>query len=186
MYNTVLYIHLLAVVGAFFGMGLMLNSLIQVRSSVRISEALRCIALSANAAKIMPLATLLLLATGAYMTQDRWTWRTPWIVLSIIGLLLVTFFGAGVLGSRERAAHSALQRAGGDVLEAEVAAQLRTPFLVVGSGFNAGVVCAVMFVMVDKPGLFGSVAALVIGAVAGAGIFAIASRPRANVVMETN
>jgi Predicted integral membrane protein (DUF2269) len=178
MYNTVLYVHFLAVVGAFLGMGVMLNSIIQLRSATVVNEALRCSALAGKAARFMPVATLLLLATGAYMTQDRWSWSTPWVFLSVIGLLVTTFVGAGVLGSRERALHVALERAAGSGIDANLAAQLRAPVLLTGSGFNAGLVCAVMFVMVGKPELLGGVSALVIGALAGASVFAIASRPR--------
>jgi hypothetical protein len=183
MYNTVLYVHLLAVVGAFFAMGVMLNSIVQMRSAGSVKDALRSSALAGKAARFMPLVTVLLLTTGAYMTQDRWAWTTPWVVLAIVGLVVTTFVGAGVLGSRERALHVALVRAADGELDSKVAAQLRAPILVTGSGFNAGVVCAVMFVMVNKPDAIGGVAALVIGAVAGVSIFAIASRPRENAAL---
>jgi hypothetical protein len=183
MYNTVLFIHLLAVVGAFFGMGVMLNSLVQLRTANSVGDALRCSSLAGAAAKFMPLATLVLLATGAYMTQTHWAWSIPWVYLSIAGLLIVTFVGAVVLGSRERALHGALTSATGQGLDENLAAQLRAPFLVIGSGLNAGLVCAVMFVMVNKPGVIWGIVSLVIGSAAGAGIFAIAARPRAKAVL---
>lgn len=179
MYNTVLYIHLLAVVGAFLGMGVMLNSIIQLRTANVVNDALRCSTLGAKAARFMPVATVLLLATGGYMTQDRWSWSAPWVYLSIVGLLLVTVIGAGVLGSRERALHAALTNAAGGTIDSKLAGQLRAPFCVTVSGFNAGLVCAVMFVMVNKPDLIAGIVALSAGAVLGASIFAIASRPRA-------
>jgi hypothetical protein len=82
------------------------------------------------------------------------------------------------LGSRERALHAALANAPSDSIDGNLAAQLRAPILITGSGFNAGLVCAVMFVMVSKPDLAGGILALVIGCIAGVSIFAFASRAR--------
>lgn len=179
MYSTALYVHLLAVAGAFFGMGMMLSSLVQARGATRVSEALRFCDNAAKASKIMPLASVLLLLTGGYMAQNRWNWSLAWVDLSIVGLLLVTFFGAGVLGSRERSLHKALERAQAENLDAKLETLVRSPFLVTGSGMNAGLVCAVMFVMVAKPGWTGGIVAMLLGILAGYAVFSAAAR-RAN------
>ena len=176
MYSTALYVHLLAVGGAFLGMGMMLVSTIQLRAASRVSEAERCAAVTANASKVMPLATLLLLVTGGYMAQNRWSWSASWVDLSIAGLLIVTVFGAGVMGSRERGLHKALAQAPSETLEGSLEALVRSPFLIAGSGFNAGLVCAVMYVMVMKPDWTGGIIALLLGAVAGYGVFSLAAR----------
>lgn len=180
MYNVVLFIHLLTVAAAFFAMGIMLNSIIQLRSIHRIGEAQRCAGIVGNASKIMPLATLLLLLTGGYMTHDRWAWSMAWVALSVIGLLLVTFVGAGIMGPRERALHKVLSQASSEVLDDAVVSQLRAPLFLTGSGFNVGLVCAVMFVMVTKPEWLGGIVALIIGGVAGVAVFGLAARPRMN------
>lgn len=176
MYSTALYIHLLAVTGAFLCMGMMLNSMILVRAASRVSEAARFASVTAAASKIMPIATLLLLVTGGYMAQDRWSWSASWVDLSIAGLLIVTAFGAGVMGSRERGLHKALAGAASETLDGALEAQVRSPFLIAGSGLNAGLVCAVMYVMVAKPDWGGGIIALLLGAIAGYGVFSMAAR----------
>lgn len=179
MYSTALYVHLLAVAGAFFCMGMMLICMLQMRAAARVSDALRLASVTANAAKMMPLATLLLLLTGGYMAQDRWSWSAAWVDLSVAGLLVVTFFGAIVLGSRERGLHKALTAAQSENLDGALEAQVRSPFLVSGSGLNAGLVCAVMYVMVTKPDWAGGIVALALGAIAGYAVSSLAAR-RAN------
>lgn len=176
MYSTALYVHLLAVGGAFFCMGMMLTSMLQVHAASRVSEALRFATVTANTAKIMPLATVLLLLTGGYMAHDRWSWSAAWVDLSLAGLLIVTFFGAGVLGSGERRLHKALSSAQSENLDGALEAQVRSPFLVAGSGLNAGLVCAVMYVMVAKPDWTGGIVALALGAIAGYAVFSLAAR----------
>jgi len=176
VYSTALYVHLLAVAGAFFCMGMMLVSMLQVHAATRVSDALRFAATTEKTAKIMPLATVLLLLTGGYMAHDRWSWSAAWVDLSLAGLLIVTFFGAGVLGSRERGLHKALSAAQSENLDGALEAQVRSPFLVAGSGLNAGLVCAVMYVMVAKPDWAGGIVALVLGAIAGYAVFSSTAR----------
>lgn len=144
MYAFVLFLHLCALTGAFFAMGLM------VSAAVRGQDA-------HNIEKLMPIVTVVLLATGAYMTHDRWTWTTPWIDAGIAGLLAITIFGGAVLGS----------------------GKLRGPQVLVGQGLNMGLVLGVMFLMIVKPGIAGSIGALVAGGLAGAAGFALAGRARA-------
>ncbi len=122
----------------------------------------------------MPAATVLLLVTGAYLTQARWTWSTPWVDVSVAGLLLVTVFGAAALGGRQRALDEALRRA--SALDLATTRLVLDPFLLVGGVANMGLVAGVMFVMVVKPPLAAGIAALIVGA--GCGTFAGASAIR--------
>jgi hypothetical protein len=173
MYEVVLFVHLLTIGAAFLAMGMMLYGLLQLRSAVTTAQASHALVTSAKVEKIMPVATILLLATGGYMTQDRWTWTTPWVDVSIAGLLLVTAIGAGALGGRQRALHSALDKTNGTTLDATLAARLQDPFLLSGSGLNIGLVAGVMYVMVTKPSLAIAIAAVIIGGITVAAAFSV-------------
>lgn len=144
MYSLVLFLHLCALTAAFFAMGVM------VSAAVRGADA-------HNTEKSMPIITIALLATGAYMTHERWTWTTPWIDVGIAGLLAITIFGGAVLGS----------------------GKLRGAQLLIGQGFNMGLALGVMFLMIAKPPLAGSIGALLAGGVAGAAGFSLIGRTRA-------
>jgi hypothetical protein len=168
MYEIVLFVHLLTIGAAFLAMGMMLFALLQLRGAQTVADALRAALSAGSVEKIMPVATLLLFASGAYMTHDRWKWTTPWIDVSIAGLLIVTVIGAGALGSRQRALHAALEAAHGTAINAALAARIGDPFLLAASGCNIGLVAGVMYVMVTKPPLVAGIAALLMGAAIGA------------------
>ena len=57
---------------------------------------------------LFPVSILGLLASGAYLTSDAWTWSTPWIDVSIAGLVLVALQGPLVAGPRAEALKRAL------------------------------------------------------------------------------
>lgn len=176
MYEVVLFIHLLTIGAAFLAMGMMLFATFQLRNATTVSGALQALSSSSAIEKIMPAATVLLLLTGGYMTHDRWTWSTPWIDVSIAGLLLVTAIGAGALGSRQRSLHVALEKA--SVLDASLCARLCDPFCVVGSGLNIGLVAGVMLVMVTKPSLMLGIVEVIIGGAVVAVAFSMLTQSR--------
>ena len=141
-------------------MGMMLFATFQLRSARTVPAALEALTSSSRIEKIMPAATVLLLITGSYMTHDRWTWSTPWIDVSIAGLLLITAF----------------QKA--SVLDSNLCARLCDPFCVVGSGLNIGLVAGVMLVMVTKPSLWLGIADVIIGGVVVGAAFSMLMQSR--------
>lgn len=176
MYEVVLFIHLLTIGAAFLAMGMMLFATFQLRSARTVPAALEALTSSSRIEKIMPAATVVLLLTGGYMTHDRWTWSTPWIDVSIAGLLLITAIGAGALGSRQHSLHTALEKA--SVLDSNLCARLCDPFCVVGSGLNIGLVAGVMLVMVTKPSLWLGIADVIIGGVVVGAAFSMLMQSR--------
>lgn len=177
-YQFVLYLHLLTVVGAVFVIGMMVTSLLRMRAAKTVAVARSEARFSSAAAKAMPVVAVLLLLTGGYLTQREWTWSTPWIDLAIAGLLLIMGVGGGVLGSRERRLDAALESAPGPDLDQTLVAQLRDPLLLVANGVIIGLVAGVMFVMTMKPALWIGIAALLVGAAAGAFIATPAARSK--------
>jgi hypothetical protein len=180
MYQFTLFLHLLVLVASFFTMGLIVNSLIRLRTTRRVSEALEAIAFAGNAEKAMPLVTVALLGTGGYMTQSRWSWTAPWVDVSIIGLLLVTVIGGVVIGRRERALHLALEKTTTESIDGDLARRLNDPFLLVASAANIGLVCGVMFTMSIKPSPAGGIVALLLGGAIGIVAGLTTSRPAAS------
>ncbi len=168
MYDVVLFLHILTIAAAFFVIGIMVSALIRLRRVPDVASAFSAASTAAAAGKIMPIATVLLLLTGAYMTHARWSWTTPWIDVSIAGLLLVTVIGGGFIGARERALHRELHAAGNGPIDAATAARLCDPVLVAGTMVEVGLVCAVMFVMIVKPSLGAAILVVCVGAACGA------------------
>jgi hypothetical protein len=167
MYVIALYLHFVALLLAFFATGLAVGGGVLLRRAQRIADARLGLALSAMAAKMHPLGALGLFLTGAYLTQTAWTWTTPWILCGIVGLLVVAVVGGGVIGARERALANLVQDTPeGPVLPA-LRAQLNDPLSNIGGAAISFFVLGIMFIMVTKPGLGGSVLSLVLAAAVG-------------------
>ena len=100
LYVLALTVHLLAVAAAFFcaGVGYVCRFILSRVGSPR--EARFPGRAAGMAGMAFPVITLVLLASGALMTHDRWSWTTSWIVDGAVGLLLLNAVGFGILKPR--------------------------------------------------------------------------------------
>jgi hypothetical protein len=166
-YRIALFVHLLALMAASAAAAL--AHLAQARGSraESLREIMQWHAFTGLVARVFPVATLALVATGAYMVARAgdFGWNAGWVQVGIAGSVILFASGA-VLGRRHRAVGAqlaALQaRGGGDAIHAipdRVVATL--------SWMNVGTAIAVVFVMAQKPGLVGSIVALALGMAAG-------------------
>ncbi len=166
-----LFLHLLALfclVGAFTTV---VGSYIRLRGAHSMAEAAGLARLANGASGAFPVAVLGLVATGAYLTTERWAWSDSWIVVSIAALVLDTLQGPLLAGPRARALMEALEGAGqGGTVEAHARALARDRVLWVVLLANPGIALAITWNMTVKPGAAGAVAAVIIGYGAGAAV----------------
>jgi hypothetical protein len=169
-YHVVLYIHLLAL---FVGIGagaVMLVCLFQLRAAQTLADAVPWGRVAGKTGRAFPVAILGLFGTGAYMTNDIWTWSTRWIDVSIAGLVILAIQGPLVA---ERTAHKlkrALQENGPGPLGQEARRMARHSRLWVADLSNLGVVLGIVWVMTQKSGTGSSIAAVLGGYLVGAAV----------------
>jgi len=176
-YRIALFVHLAALLGAI-STGAILHQAQWRLLTADSPAALRPSAMLLKRLQpVFPLALLVLVATGAYMTHKSWSWSDGWIdsALVAVGVLLVN--GAVVVGSRGRRVGRAL--ATGDPAALVLA---RDPVLHIAPWLNTGLAVGVVFVMATKLSLAGSVASLVVAALIGAGVGAAGLMPRRGLV----
>lgn len=167
-YNSVLYIHLLAL---FVGIGagsVLLACLLQLRAAPTVEQAAPWGMTAGKVGKLFPVAILGLFGTGAYMTSDSWTWSTRWIDVAIAALVVLTVQGAGIA---ERTGHklgAALMANGPGPLGPEARRMCLHPGLWVVEFSNLGIVFGVVWNMTQKPGLGESLAAVLVAYAVGA------------------
>lgn len=178
MFQVALLLHLASLLLAFFATGLLYAGLSRLRRAGTVSEARAACAQMSPASKMHPASIVGLLLTGAYMTQTRWTWGTPWIDASILALVLIGIFGGGILGGRERSLDRALEEAGDGAITPAMRNRLNDPLLLAGSTAIPVFVLATMYVMISKPAPAACSAILVAGAAIGAilGMMTLPSR----------
>jgi hypothetical protein len=168
MYQLGLFLHLISLLVAFFATGIVTAATMRLRKADTVAEVRAAAHNAGIAAKLHPVALLGLLLTGAYMTQTRWSWGTPWIDASIVALVLIGIFGGGILGSRERALTRVFDEAADGQLPPDLRARANDTLLLAGGTAIPFFVMATMWVMISKPAPLACAAILVAGALVGA------------------
>lgn len=164
-YGIALFVHLLSLLMTVAASSLATFAAWRIRGGQRVDEVLQWEALMAKAERVHPVATVGLVASGAYMTYRSWTWGTPWILGGIVGLLLIILLGAVIGGNRARALVRSLEQTGLGVQSRQL---LRDPAAWTARTTTWALVVAVVFLMTVKPGAAGSMAALVVALIVGA------------------
>jgi hypothetical protein len=166
-YRTVLFLHLLFL---FLGIGaaaILGVSLFRLRAAQTLADALPWGILAGKTERAFPVAILGLFLTGAYMTSDVWTWSTAWIDVAIVSLVVIAAQGVLIAGRRAKALERALEANGAGQLSDGARAMTCDRALWIVSFANPGIVLGVVWVMTQKPGAAGAIAAVVVGYVIG-------------------
>ena len=178
-YHYVLYVHFLSL---FVGIGagsVLLACLFQLRAARTVEQAAPWGMLAGKVGKLFPIAIVGLFGSGAYMTAETtlpWGWRTSWVDVGIAALVVLLAQGGGIA---ERTGHklaAALQANGPGTLGAEARRMALHPGLWVVEFSNLGIVFGVVWNMTQKPGLGGSLAAVLVGYAAGAALALLVTR----------
>jgi hypothetical protein len=164
-YSFVLFLHLCALLGAIGTAALLHFAEGRLRAADDVAAIRAWALLIDKGARVFPLALLILLTTGAYLVHRSWDWGAGWVVAALIGVGILFFTGAGVIGGRSRALSRELRGAEDGVASARLAYLARDHVGGVASWSNTGLALGIVFVMTTKPGLVSSLVSL---AVAGA------------------
>ena len=107
-YRTVLYVHVLSLLLGISAAAVVSVCLFRLRSAQTLADALPWGMLAGKTERVFPVAIIGLFATGAYMTNDVWTWSTRWIDVSIVALVVVALQGPLLAGFRAKMLERAL------------------------------------------------------------------------------
>lgn len=163
-YPVVLFVHLLALLLATGATALTFFAALQLRGASTTGEVARWARAVTAVVPAFPVATLLLLGSGAYLTQVGWRWTTPWIDGGLAGLVLIVVCGSGIEAARGRALEQEVRTAG---MTARARALARDPLSWSAKLTTLTLMLAVVFLMVVKPGALGSGLALVVALLLG-------------------
>jgi uncharacterized membrane protein len=169
MLQTLLFFHLLAVVGLFSGIALEIFALIRLQRAATLSEARAALLNIPAVGPIMGLSVLLLFAMGISMIYaGGFGWSVGWIdVVFAITLVLATL-GPAVNGRKAEALHALAAGAGDGPITAEVEAGRRDRVLYYLAFLALFELVAALYIMVDKPDLVPAVVVAVAAAVLAA------------------
>lgn len=163
-YSVALFLHLLFLLAATVATALAGYAALGLRRAASPMEAARWGGMVERVVPAFPVAALGLFGSGAYMTQDSWSWSTPWVVGGITGLAVIMLLGAGVEGRRGRELKRELMTAG---MSDRAQRLLRDPIAWSAKVATWTLLVGVVFVMTTKPGSAGCAVALAVAFVAG-------------------
>jgi hypothetical protein len=179
-YDVALFLHLLGVTMLFGGIALQQSAGARLRRATTFGEVRQWLGFVRPAGRVLPIAGVVILASGLYMTSQEWTIRTPWIAVGFLTLLGMVVTGATVL----RAGYARLGRAVGG-LDGDLTAPVRrlatSPGLWAALTSINGAAIGVLWLMSNKPrwpaSLGVAVGSAVLGAAIGAAMARRSSRP---------
>jgi hypothetical protein len=169
-YRTVLYLHVLSLLLGISAAAVVGVCLFRLRSAQTLADAMPWGMLAGKTERVFPVAILGLFATGAYMTNDVWTWSTRWIDVSIAALAVLALQGPLLAGLRAKVLERALAANGPGPLGDSAQRLARDPVLWVVTFANPGIVLGILWNMVNKPGIGEAIAAVLIGYLVGAAV----------------
>lgn len=160
LYHLVLFLHLASAVAAFCAATLLHLAHHRFRAATHAGPALDGLALTRRTAPAMPFLALALFASGAWLTQAAWGWRSAWVGWGAGGLLLMQVISLAILKPRVQAAARAVAAAGPEALSPELTARLRDRVLWAAAHVQLGLATGILFLMVMKPATIGCVVTL--------------------------
>ena len=176
-YHVVLYLHVLFLLVGVGAASIIWVCLLNLRAAQTLADAGPWGALAGKIEKVFPVVILGLFGTGAYMTNDVWTWSTGWIDVSIAALVVIAVQGAGIAGARAHALKHALMANGPGPLGEQARRMARDPVLWIASFANPALVLGVVWNMTQKPSTGSAIAAVVVAEVVGAAVALRFTRP---------
>jgi hypothetical protein len=163
-YSIALVVHLFALLGAFGASTVVHLAMHRARSAERGRDALPWLGLAKTFARVFPVALALLLASGAWLVHDRWTWDVGFVWAGLAGVAFLFVCGGAVAGRRGALVAAAVAAAPEEPLPGLVCDRAWWWASFASSGVALGIVAA----MAAKPSAAAAFGLLLVGLCAGA------------------
>ena len=166
-YHIALFIHICGLLIAIGAVGVIALAMLRVRAARTSADALPWLEIDKAVARAFPIAIVTLFASGAYMVHKVWSWDTGWVDVGIAGLVFLGVIGDRVQGGRARLIARTLAERPGPI-DTATASLLRDPVWWTAAMVNPALAIGVVYAMVSKLSLAGSIAAVLIACAVGA------------------
>jgi hypothetical protein len=166
-YEVALFLHVVGMTGMFAGIGITLGVLHFAKHAERVEAVRALMPLGALGGKAIPVFSLLVLATGAYMVEDVWKWDRSWVEVSLVAFGILFAMGPLINAQRVKAiAIEAAQAADGTITPA-LHQKLHDPVLHTSEVSMTLATLGIVYLMVTKPGMAEALVAMAVAVGAG-------------------
>lgn len=166
-YNWLILIHIFGAILMFTGIGLTLAAMIAMLYSPKVEQLREWAKLATKADGLIPLSVLLILAPGLYLTFTHWGWNHAWLNLSLIALVIMTAMGPIINLRRLKDIEKTVKGEKDGPASALLYWKVRDKVLWTSVLTMTLLTIAIVFLMVIKPLLLGSVIAFAVAVVFG-------------------
>lgn len=166
-YTLALFAHILGVLGVFVGIALDLATILRLRRAQTVTLVREVTSLVGFQARLIQISALLLLVAGISMTVTAWDSDPPWILLSLVALIVMGALAGGVSGRRLAAIRKAAAEASDGTIPPALQRRMADPVLLTSVQTTGMIGLGVVFLMTIKPDLLGSLIALVVAIILG-------------------
>ena len=178
-YKIALFMHICGVLGLFAGIGIELVGAIGFRGARTVDQVRTNARVVKVTVALFPAATVVVISAGVYMALTQWSFRTPFVVVGLITLLVIVALGATIQGKQWQMVEKAADGLPNGPVPESLGRLINDP--VAWSSMAGGVfgALAVVFLMTIKPGWAAAIAIAVVAYAVGGLAGWLFAKPRA-------
>jgi|SRR5579883_432179 len=166
-YHLVLFVHILGALGLYMAFAVELAVMLSARHARTVEGVCAWSSASKLLEVMFPITSLLILGAGLTLTIGFWGWGHAWINLSLVLLILLSVIGAVFNAAHARRIAQRASALGQGAIPPDLRRELNHPAhwtSVISMGMLG---LGIIFLMVEKPDLPGSVLTLVVSLLVG-------------------
>jgi ABC-type bacteriocin/lantibiotic exporter with double-glycine peptidase domain len=167
LYHLLLFLHILGAVGLFMGVAVELTAMIGARQARTIETVRAWSSVNRPLAIFMPLTSTLIFLAGLAMLIGVWGWSHAWLDTALVLFLLTGLVASQVNAAHGRRLGALLARAGEGAVSPELRAALTHPRHWATTITTSALAVGILFLMVMKPDLTGTLIAVGVALVLG-------------------
>ena len=162
-YRIVLFLHVAGAIATFIGVAGWFFAVVAMRRVQRTSEVSSLAWIYEMAGVIGLTGILVVAASGLYMAATVWGLSRDWVLVAIAAFAFMAPVGPLMVSPRIELVIQLARKSGEGPPPAELAARQKDPIPKLGLLAVIGDLVGIVFIMTFKPGLVGSVAAVLVG-----------------------
>jgi hypothetical protein len=164
-YSNLLFLHIVGALGMFVALGLEWTGLSQLRRARSVETAAAWMGVLKNVRRFGLASMLATIVSGMYMATKYWD-REPWIMVTMVALVLIIALAQTLTAPRMRAVGMALM-AGRGTFPGGLPGLARHPLLSLSIHTRVAIALGIVFLKTDKPDLAGSLLTIAIAIALG-------------------
>ena len=169
-YNVVLFLHIVGAVIIFMALAILALSMVSMLHSKDTENIKRWSGIAVKVDGLFPVSSVLIFVPGLYLTISAWGWGTAWINVSLVTLLGASYLGPVINLRRLKGILAAAEAETEAVPSSSLLNKVRDRVLWNSVFVMAMLAVGILFLMVVKLALPGSLITMALSVAAGFGL----------------